>query len=675
MIKKLLLCSILSVLFLNLSAQEEKDYEKVKFGNVSVEEFNVKPGGRDSAASAVVLFKIGRMNFGLSRKGNWNYYLEVHKRIKIINKEGYDYANFSIPIYRSSNGEEDLNKVQIASYNLVNDKVIQNKASKDEKFADKYNKNNTVYKYTLSNIEPGTIVEIKYTIQSDFLYTLRDWYFQEGIPVVWSEFALTLPEYYRYNIYTQPFYPINLIRDESVNESFTGVVSDNNVYGSQSYDFKCVSSYRKWASKNIPSFKDESFIKTSDDFITKMIFEIQSEQFPNSPVQNYSTNWQKIAETYKKAEHFGSFLAPDNYSKKLVSEIVKDDATTLEKMAKIYGYVKSNIKWNKNYGDYSVQNNPKNVIETKTGNIGDINLTLLNLLQTANLDAKPLVLSTRSNGRHPGYPMSSKFNYVIAAVNIDSALYLLDASQPENTVNLVSYDALNHKGLVLDLDNLSADWLLMEPNEVSVSSIYTVLSFDDDLKLKGTITKRKSNYDALNTRRKFYSYASEEEFLKDFKSNKNGFNIKKYAKTDFDKPSLPLVEEIEFELEDYMEEAGNLVYFNPLMYDRTKENPFKDEERNFPVDFGYPFNESCRILITTPEGFEVDKLPESILFKLEDNKAVFSYTVSKLDNQVLINSKILISKSEFGAERYAELKELFKQVVAKQAQPVVYKKL
>jgi hypothetical protein len=165
MIKKLLLCSILSVLFLNLSAQEEKDYEKVKFGNVSVEEFNVKPGGRDSAASAVVLFKIGRMNFGLSRKGNWNYYLEVHKRIKIINKEGYDYANFSIPIYRSSNGEEDLNKVQIASYNLVNDKVIQNKASKDEKFADKYNKNNTVYKYTLSNIEPGTIVEIKYTIQ------------------------------------------------------------------------------------------------------------------------------------------------------------------------------------------------------------------------------------------------------------------------------------------------------------------------------------------------------------------------------------------------------------------------------------------------------------------------------------------------------------------------------
>ena len=34
MIKKLLLCSILSVLFLNLSAQEEKDYEKVKFGNV-----------------------------------------------------------------------------------------------------------------------------------------------------------------------------------------------------------------------------------------------------------------------------------------------------------------------------------------------------------------------------------------------------------------------------------------------------------------------------------------------------------------------------------------------------------------------------------------------------------------------------------------------------------------
>jgi len=31
-----------------------------------------------------------------------------------------------------------------------------------------------------------------------------------------------------------------------------------------------------------------------------------------------------------------------------------------------------------------------------------------------------------------------------------------------------------------------------------------------------------------------------------------------------------------------------IIFFTPLMFDRIKENPFKLEERNFPVDFEYP---------------------------------------------------------------------------------------
>ncbi len=61
----------------------------------------IKANGADSAASAIVLFDVGRGWFELSpRTGDFMYVMERHVRYKIFNKDGYDYANLELEFYK-----------------------------------------------------------------------------------------------------------------------------------------------------------------------------------------------------------------------------------------------------------------------------------------------------------------------------------------------------------------------------------------------------------------------------------------------------------------------------------------------------------------------------------------------------------------------------------------------
>jgi hypothetical protein len=40
-----------------------------------------------------------------------------------------------------------------------------------------------------------------------------------------------------------------------------------------------------------------------------------------------------------------------------------------------------------------------------------------------------------------------------------------------------------------------------------------------------------------------------------------------------------------------------------LLYFSFKENPFKQELRQYPVDFGYPFQNKLNITIEIPDGY------------------------------------------------------------------------
>jgi hypothetical protein len=664
----------LLALSVKISAQTANPKIKsFKFGTVALEDFNTKITGADSAAAAIKLFDIGRGSFEISPKsGQFVYVFQRHVRYKVVNKKAYDLANVEIGLYNNSSNSylEKIQSVHGATYNLVDGKIVTSKMNSDAKFSSRVDKNHIAQKFTLPNIKEGSIIEYNYSTVSDFIYTLDDWYFQDSYPTKYSAYTLTIPQYLKYKISAGGYIDIVQLKNQEIQESYH-VPSGNT---SSSGNITAAAVRTAYYAEDIPAIKSESYITTLRDYISRIGHELTAVDFPGSGYKDYSSTWPSIIKELKEDERFGQFINRDNYNKGFLAGIIKSEKDPVIIMNLIFDYIKKTVKWDGKYSYYSDANGQRSIIEKKSGNSAEISFCLLTLLNNAGLKSLPVLLSTRSNGRHPGYPLLTQFNNVIVETTIGEKKYLLDATDNDNLADLISYQNLNHGGLRVDLVNSTAEWISIENNTLNRSSTMYNLTLGTDNKFTGNLYLASTDYEGLSRRSAYKSATNQAEYLKSYKNNKPGLEILDYKIEHLDKPEEALSETITISIEDNVEDAGNLIYFTPLFYDRKKENPFNLEDRKFPVDFAYPFEENTRTIIEFPANYQLDKLPKNEAFALSDNKGGFSILYSSEGNKLAVKTKISINKSVFTAEDYFDLKELYKNIVRKEAEQIVFKK-
>ncbi|MFD2585083.1 DUF3858 domain-containing protein [Pedobacter vanadiisoli] len=656
----LMLCIGVGTLYAQTDQNVKREF---KFGKIAPAEFETKISGPDSSASAIKLFDVGDCYFEISpTTNNFIYVFERHIRYKILNKNGYDLANFRVELYKNSgSAKEDLNYMDAATYNMVDGKMITSKLNKDAKFTEEFNKNYVIKKFTLPNVKEGSIIEFKYKIKSDFIFQLHGWKFQSSVPTLWSEYNVRIPEYFNYKTNMSGYYQIDHPLHQNVNASYISGLNSNAVY-----DKYCVA--------NVPALKDEPYVTTMDDYNPKIEFELRATNFPNDIYRDYNGSWSKIINELAQDENFGAYINKNSYAKSVLPGILKGEKDTLATVKLILNHVKNNVKWDKNYSRYSSGTNPKTLFEKKTGSSGDINLALLSLLKEAKIEAYPVLISTRENGMHPGYPLISAFNNVIAVTEIGNQLYFLDATDKDLPVGMLDYENLSHQGFYMDFKSLNGKWLSTEPSIASEKVFVYNMVLDKTHKLSGKINQYSKGYAALNLRSKYRKTNNETEFIKAFKKDKTGLEVSAYKIDNLDNLDELLSESMDVVIEDNVEEAGNLVYFTPLLFERTKENLFKLEQRKFPVDFAYPFKESYRITVNFPEDYEIDKLPKGGIYKLPEENGTFTINYISEGKTLMVKSTINVNKSFYTPEEYFDLKELFKTVVEKQAEQIVFKK-
>jgi hypothetical protein len=330
LIALLLLCNVYSFAQ-NIQNVKPRTF---KYGKITTADFDVKLTGADSAASAVALFDVGRGFFEFSSKtGEFMYVLERHTRYKIINKSGYDYGNMELRFYKGSSSESKLDNMEAATYNLEGGKIIISKLNKDAKFSEKQDKNYTLKKFALPNIKEGSIVEYKYRTSSDFIYTLGPWYFQREIPTLYSEFDITIPEYYRYKPSSGGYIYLNPKR-ETINQTF---LINSQMLNAQSLRMNYIA-------ENVPGLKRENFVTTMNDYISKVGFELSSITIPGQVYKDFNTTWGKIVTSLKDEENFGLFLNKRSYCKTILKDIIKEETNPEIVTALIFDYVKNQME-------------------------------------------------------------------------------------------------------------------------------------------------------------------------------------------------------------------------------------------------------------------------------------------------------------------------------------------
>jgi transglutaminase-like putative cysteine protease len=665
------------VLFISLAGIYAQK-QKIKFGSVPKSDLEMTKYDLDTSAGAVILSDIGKSWFDYLQDKGFQIVFTRHVRIKILDKREYDWADGEIAVYHSNNNEEKVIQLKGITFNLENGKIVKSKLDKNSKFTEKKNDYWNIEKFTMPNVKEGSVLDILYSVKSDFPFNFREWYFQYSIPVIYSEYTTFIPEYYSYKILTKGYHNVNLAENKSYpgNITLTSKSRSSGNVTQTSFNQNTISftNYTKvWIAENVPALKSEPYMTTIDNYRTAIEFELRRIDVPGFYYKDYTKDWETINKELLDHEYFGKQLERKGLVKDIADEISSRYKSEQEKMIAALEYVKDNVKWNNLHSIFSSRS-LKNALDNHSGNCADINLLLVLLLKELGIDSEPLILSTRENGIiHPAQLMISKFNYLVAYAKIGSKEYLLDATEEKCPFYMLPKRCINGSGRLVRTEN--SDWIDLKTDMPYKYASIAILTINNDGELEGSITKIRENYAALDLRKGIAAETSQDKFIENLENDFKGLDITKFEFINLDSIYKPISERYEVAISDYIEEAGNLLYFNPLLEERIKENPFKLEDRKFPVDYGYPHEYKYTLQFIIPEGYTVDEVPESIKLTLPDKAAEFKYSAIQQDNSIQIGTELIIKKSQFVQTEYSRLKEFYDKVIAKQGEHIVLKKI
>lgn len=664
--------SITLLLFgLCLNAQ---DY---KFGKVSKEELEEKYYPKDSSAAAVVLYRNERIWFQYYQKSGFQVVTNVHERIKIYNKDGFDYATKAEQLYKNGTDAENLSGLKAFTYNLVDDKIVKDKLEKSGQFQTSLNKYRNEEKFTLPNIKEGSVVEYEYEIHSPFYYNIAEIALQYDIPIKKEEISIATPEYFVFKpfmkgyLMIQPKYSTNSgtinIQSKSRSQSVRNI--QNTKYSNSQIDYKV--NTVQYNVEHVPALKEEPYVNYMDNYRSAVKYELQYVNFPNAPIKSYTSTWESVIKNIYKSESFGGQLKGNRFFNEELEKLKNASSSQSELALSIFKHIQERMTWNKYFG-YYVDKGIKDAYKERTGNIADINLLLLAILQEAGLEANPVLISTRSNGV-PLFPTMEGFNYVIASVQLGEGTVLLDASNKYTKPNLLPTRALNWLGRLIKKDE-TYETINLSPQSISAENTVMMVDLSSEGKLNGKLRKVYNEYNAYQFRNTNIAI-SEDSYLEKLENRNHGMEISDYRIKNKKTVGKPITESYAFNLDNQVDVINDKIYFSPMFFMATEENPFKLNERNYPVDFSYPWQEKYIINVNIPEGYHLLSKPKDISLVMPNNMGSFKYQIMLRGTSLQLSVDLMMNQAVVGTEQYGGLKELYSKVVEKQVEKVVLTKV
>lgn len=663
---KLLIVLLGLNLFFSAMAQ---DKSPAKFGKITAEDFKPRAYSIDSNASAVVIADIGSTEIIGNDKGWFSHTYKHYRRAHILNKNGYDLANVEIEIYSSGTMEVELEGLKAITYNLENGKVVETKLEKSSIFKDKLNKTTSIRKFTFPNLKEGSIIEFEYTTKSDFLFNLTPWAFQGAYPRLWSEYEVSIPEFYNYVFLTQGYHPYH-IKDRKMRQTAFNISDNTGTGATERYEFRGTVTDNRLVMKDVPALKEENYTSTLANHIARIDFQLAERRHPLTP-QNYMGTWASLSTELLKDEGFGADLAKNNgWLKDVINPVTTGAKTTVEKAKRLYDYVRDNFTCT-DHSDLYLNQTLKNILKSRNGSVADINLLLVAMLKYEGIQADPVILSTRRHGyTYSIYPIIDKFNYVIAQVDIEGKKYYLDASEPRLGFGKLGYECYNGHARVVDNMATPVEFIADSLIERKVTSVFMIN--DEKGNLSGSMQQTPGYYESRSIRNKVKEKGKDQLFSDIKRAYSVEVELSEEAIDSLIRYEDPIAIRYKFELKGDKE---NIMYFNPMFTEGWKDNPFKAAERYYPIEMPYAIDETFLLRMDVPAGYTVDELPKQTVVKLnEEDDGMFEYRLSVSGDIISLRSRLRIKRTFFQPEDYEMLREFFNLVVKKHAEQIVFKK-
>lgn len=645
---------LILIVFINLSASAQNS--NVPAVRVSFADLEMVNYQADTSAAAVTLAEWGYLDARNVTEGH--FMLEYQAKIKILKKKGLSKADFAIPLYKNGNLEERWSNFEASTFNLENGALKEKKVTSKILFFDKSSRYHNTVKFAMPDVRVGTVIVVKYTIESPFLFTLRAWEFQDAFPKLRSELTTQIPGLYVYHTALRGFQKLKGQESEIEPDCVTGAFGKAD----------CVRN--RYVMEQVPAFDEEEYMTAKSNFLSAIYFEL-SEYYTTEGLVKVTKTWTDVEQELLLHDSFGKQLRKARgISDATLKKALSAETDPLAKAKLIYDFVAHHFVWDGVNSKYSLTD-AKKAFDLGKGNVGDINLVLTGLLQTNELDAYPVILSTRSNGTVTElYPVMSEFDYVVAQVTIEGKKYLLDATEPYLPFGILPVRCLNGKGRIIGKD--VSGWIGLKPIEKRKKVITADMKLTPEGTMTGDVVLQDFAYAGLDILEDLAQGSDAAALQKELKASWNG-EITNYALERPTDASKPVTQRMTITLPTESQDAS-LVYFNPFIFERITKNPFTLTQRLYPVDYGVAPEVTVVFNLTLPPDLIVDEIPKNAALQLPLGGGRYLFNSTNQENKISITTSFVLSRPVYSSGEYKALKEFYERIIALEQSTVVLKR-
>jgi hypothetical protein len=484
---------------------------------------------------------------------------------------------------------------------------------------------------------------------------LSDWYFQKNIPVRYSSLRFNYPEEFMFN----PVFHTSL---------------------PYSYDTKKIGlrSEQTLTMKDVPAFREEPYVSCEEDYLEKVSFNLNG--YYSATVRiNLIATWPKMIKALMEDEDFGYQLKKNIPRTKELDDQLKLISNPVDKMVAVHRFVKKNMIWD-GYTSIWATDGVKYAWDKKKGNSGEINLILVNLLKDAGLQAYPVLLSTRDNGRvNTTNADLDQFNTVMAYVKIDGKEYFLDGTDQQTPSHLIPKQIMYSEGLVISKVDFEKSVTEQDWGWVNIwneKQKYTHrVNLSGDVKADGQITGEAyiNSIDYARIADISDYTASKENFVADhYTKPYSGIKLIDFKTGNLEKDSMPLEQSVKFSMP--LNASGEYQYFTLNLFSGLDNNTFLSDSRSTDILFAYNQSYSISGSFGIPEGYEFEELPKNMKMIMPDTSIILSRLLQVNNNRLQFRINLDINKPLYTVEEYPMLQEFYKKMFMTLNEQIVIKK-
>ena len=612
----LMLLSTLTFAQKSLSGFDKLTSTQLELSNVSF----------DKDATAVILDESGYLDII-----NGGYTLITKRRIKILDEKAIDEGNIDLMFY-AHNNIENIRSIKAQSINLVNREYVSTPISDKDIFEVDVNQYYKALRFAVPNVRVGTIIEYQYTMHSKQMYNIDAWQFQHEFP--------TLKSYFKLKINTNVDYT-NLSVGKQLTEKY-----------------KNRKNVDTWELTNIPSFKGLRYVYNRKSILESIRLQLSgylSETGYRSTIGKWKDLKKEMIEEYQKVLN--------NVAVKNYTETIPNGSTEKETLDNVITKFQNDFKWNNFKGIYS-NKSQKEILETRTGNLADLNILLNSILKNKGFKSELMLLSSRSNGKLiTSFPYLDQFDYLVNSVQLaQGSLYVINAVDiPKNTYKYTPLNLFNDYGFVLDkaTDENFVN-LVQHISENQVEFKYTFKGGKIKENRKDVFTGYFYDEDEKDSKELIDRYITAPvHVVNDEKGKEIKFLDSKYYVTNV--AEMPINENNFITLENPLSEFINSYTFN-------------ETNRTNKLEFDFPYYFKVIVTVDIPEGYEVIMSDDFKNVTKTNENLVYSQNSATANNKLQILYELYLGKAVYPAEDYGMLKKHFEAVQKEAAKQITLKK-